>query len=202
MGGFQDIEEHSLAQVVLLCIVPLLRLLKALRVFPNLKLVYHALSKTRDALTVPLFLLLVLTLVFSTLTFLVEPRGNIETMPHAMWFGIVTITTVGYGNVTPETHSGKFVASVLSIIGVLYMAMPLTIVGTAFDETWKNRDMIILGGLMRQRMLQWGMSEKDLDAMFKHFDDDASGELDIDEFCSMVMEMQPALSKGSILQLF
>merc|ERR1719277_2932282 len=117
--GFQEIGEHSLAQVVLLCIVPLLRLLKALKAFPNLKLVYYALSKPREALTVPLFLLLVLTLLFSTLIFLVEPRDNIETMPHAMWFVIVTITTVGYGDVTPESSAGKLVAGALSITGVL-----------------------------------------------------------------------------------
>jgi len=196
------VKDGRFSQTFLFCIVPVLRLLKALRTFPNLKLVYYALSITREALTVPLFLLLVLTLIFSSLFFLIEPRDNIETMPHAMWFVIVTVTTVGYGDVSPETVAGKVVASVLSVTGVLYMAMPLTIVGAAFDYTWKNRDAIILGGLMQQRMCQWGLSETDLDLMFKHFDNDGSGELGVAEFMAMLEEMQLGLSTKSILQIF
>jgi len=200
--GLGVVKEGLFSQMFLFCIVPVLRLLKALRTFPNLKLVYYALSIAREALTVPLFLLLVLTLVFSSLFFLIEPRENIETMPHAMWFVIVTVTTVGYGDVSPETIAGKLVASVLSVTGVLYMAMPLTIVGAAFDYTWKNRDAIILGGLMQQRMNQWGLSEADLDLMFRHFDDDGSGELGVAEFTAMLEEMQLGLSTKSILQIF
>jgi voltage-gated potassium channel len=188
--------------LLLLSVVPIMRLLKALRAFPNLKLVYYALKQARDALSVPLFLLLVLNLIFSTLIFLLEPRENIETMPHAMWFVIVTITTVGYGDVTPVTDSGKVVASVLSVTGVLYMAMPLSIVGTAFNETWQNRDTIILGGLMRQRVMEWGLSSKDLLTVFEYYDCDHSGELDAEEFENMLTEMQLGLSKRSIMKIF
>lgn len=200
--GLGMVKDGLFSQTVLFCIVPVLRILKALRTFPNFKLIFYALCMCREALTVPLFLMFVLTLVFSSLFFLIEPRENIETMPHAMWFVIVTVTTVGYGDVSPKTIAGKCLASVLSVTGVLYMAMPLTIVGAAFDHTWNNRDAIILGGLLQRRMYQWGLSERDLDEMFRYFDGDGSGELGVAEFSAMLEDLQLGLSTKSILQIF
>jgi len=194
--------DSPITESALLCVVPVLRLVKALRGFPNLKLVYHALSIACEALTVPLFLLLVLTLVFSTVVFVVEPRDNILSMPHAMWFVVVTVTTVGYGDTTPVTDTGKGVASLLAIAGVLYMAMPLTIVGQAFDHTWRNRDQIILVASIRQRLKQWDVSMADLYHVFRAFDVDCSGELSLEEFQGMVEDMRLGFTKQAVERLF
>merc|ERR1719387_2977505 len=99
-------------------------------------------------------------------------------MPDAMWFVVVSVTTVGYGDTIPKTLFGRLVSALLAIVGVLYMAMPLTIVGQAFNETWKNRDQIILVERLRQRVRQWGYTETDLYAMFKRYDLDGSEDLD------------------------
>merc|ERR1712232_565279 len=115
-----------------------------------------------------------------------EPRENIVSMPHAMWLVIVTLSTVGYGDVYPTTDWGRFVTALVVLMGVFYMAMPLTIVGQAFNVTWRNRGRIILINQMRMRLNQWGFTEQDMKIMFRKFDEDHSGELDIGEFSKMV----------------
>ena len=57
-------------------------------------------------------------------------------VPHAMWFTLVTVSTVGYGDVTPATPAGKAWASLLILFGVGDTAMPLAIIGGQFREVW------------------------------------------------------------------
>jgi hypothetical protein len=192
----------DIALDTLLCVVPLLRLLKALRAFPNLVLVGHAISRAWEALTVPLFLFSVLTLIFSTAIYMMEPRENITSMPYSMYFVIVTVTTVGYGDVTPSSFAGRCLASMLSVVGVLYMAMPLTIVGQAFNDTWRSRHRIILVERLRQRIRQWGYIESDLYSMFKRYDKDGSEDLNEEEFGNMVRDMRLGLCDGAVGKLF
>jgi hypothetical protein len=194
--------ERFLVDLFLFCFVPILRQLKALRMFPNLALVSHALSKSKEALEVPLFFLLLLVLVFSTALYAAEDRENITGMPHAMWFVIVSVTTVGYGDTIPRTWMGRTIGAWLAVIGVMYMAMPLTIVGQAFNDTWKRRDHIILLERLRQRVRQWGYTETDLYAMFKRYDLDGSEDLDQMEFNIMAKDMRLGLSESAVSKLF
>lgn len=71
----------------------------------------------------------VIVLVFSTLMYVVEPTDNIDSFGTAMWICTVTVTTVGYGDVTPSTNSGKILAGALCFISVLFMAMPISVLG-------------------------------------------------------------------------
>eukprot|EP01052_Picozoa_sp_SAG31_P017945 SAG31_NODE_1251_length_9110_cov_5.844412_3_plen_397_part_00 len=59
-------------------------------------------------------------------------------IPNCMWWCIVTFTTVGYGDISPQTVYGKLVGTLTMIAGVFFMAMPLAIVGDAFIKSWNE----------------------------------------------------------------
>jgi len=194
--------DETATVIVLLCVVPVLRMMKMLRQFQLFHLFVMVLSTTMQALKFLLFMLSIIVLVFSALVFVVEPRSNIATLPDAMWFTIVTMTTVGYGDVTPETPAGTGIISVLIISSVLYMAMPIGIVGNAFTQVWKDRDYILLATRTHNRLVEWGYTAHDIPALFKHFDTNGSGELSLVEFRQMIREMRVGLRDERVVELF
>eukprot|EP01047_Picozoa_sp_COSAG01_P011099 COSAG01_NODE_483_length_16412_cov_17.605162_9_plen_502_part_00 len=65
--------------------------------------------------------------------------GNkFESIPDGLWWCVVTFTTVGYGDKFPVTWIGRGVAILTMVTGVFFMAMPLTIIGTAFNAAWEG----------------------------------------------------------------
>ena len=61
-----------------------------------------------------------------------------DTIPNAMWWCIVSFTTVGYGDIAPQTMPGKLVGTLTMVTGVFFMAMPLAIVGDSFITTYNK----------------------------------------------------------------
>lgn len=64
--------------------------------------------------------------------------NKFESIPDGLWWCVVTFTTVGYGDKFPVTAIGRMVAITTMVTGVFFMAMPLTIVGTAFNAAWEG----------------------------------------------------------------
>jgi voltage-gated potassium channel len=64
---------------------------------------------------------------------------SFTSMPEAIWLGIVTVSTVGYGDKFPWTVVGKAITGCYIITSVLFMALPIAIVGNAFVGVWKDR---------------------------------------------------------------
>jgi hypothetical protein len=62
-------------------------------------------------------------------------------IPRAMWFMMVTFSTVGYGDLTPQTWRGQIFGAVVIISGVIFLAMPLAIVGRTFNSVWDEREV-------------------------------------------------------------
>uniref|UniRef100_A0A7S0B8X7 EF-hand domain-containing protein n=1 Tax=Pyrodinium bahamense TaxID=73915 RepID=A0A7S0B8X7_9DINO len=189
-------------ELVLLCLAPVLRLLKTLRRFQQFHLFIAVISFTMEALKFLLLTLVLIVLVFSSLIYLVEPRDNIPTLPMAMWLTVVTMTTVGYGDVTPVTSPGISIAAVLVVGSVLFMAMPIGIIGNAFTEMWKDRDRILLNHRFQDRIVQCGYTARDITVLFSQFDINGDGELDMSEFVTMVGEMQLGIQEARAVQLF
>merc|ERR1719399_1203218 len=127
-------------------------------------------------------MLLLMVLVFSSFIYWLEPRSNIPSMPGAIWFIVITLSTVGYGDVVPETAGGKFVTIICIVCGVLYMAMPISIVGTNFTTVWQDRDKLLLMTRTRQKLQNMGYSSDDVLAAFSEFDTNGRGEVGIDDF--------------------
>ena len=72
---------------------------------------------------------LILSLIIGSLMYAIEgPENGFNSIPRSIYWTIVTITTVGYGDIAPETHLGKFLASVLMLIGYGIIAIPTGLV--------------------------------------------------------------------------
>ena len=114
------------------------RSLRLLRVFRVLKLgeytseatsLRHALARSRQKITVFLAVVLTLVLVLGSLMYLVEgPANGFTSIPRSVYWAIVTLTTVGYGDITPHTVAGQVLASVVMILGYGIIAVPTGIV--------------------------------------------------------------------------
>ncbi|CAE7202348.1 KCNB1, partial [Symbiodinium pilosum] len=197
-----SIAEKPFSHYVLVGIVPTVRLLKLMRRFGKLSLVSHVLNTTGDALKLLLFLISVIVLSFSTLMYIVEEVDNVDSLSTAMWICTVTVTTVGYGDVTPLTTSGRILAGTLCFLSVLFMAMPISVLGNAMTHAWADRSRILLMTRTRQRLKSYGYEASDMPSLFRKFDSNGNGELTMDEFCDMISKMNVGIRPSEAEELF
>ena len=124
-------------------LVRIFRLFKATRYSRSLDTVYRVMRAKRDELLVTLVFVLIVLVLVSSLMFAVENEANPEQFPNipaAMWWGMMTLTTVGYGDVYPVTALGKLCGMAISLLGVGVFALPAAILGSGFvDELQKHK---------------------------------------------------------------
>ncbi len=99
-------------------------------------------SKGYELLTVVLVLAVMLVLASSLMYFaehLAQP-DDFASIPVAMWWSIITLTTVGYGDVSPVTPMGKVMAGVIAVMGIGMFALPAGILGSGFLEEIQRRN--------------------------------------------------------------
>ena len=77
----------------------------------------------------------------------VQP-DKLGTIPDALWWSIVTVGTIGYGDVVPVTAVGKLIAAATIFLGLILMALPIGIIATAFSEQIHRRDFIVTWGMI------------------------------------------------------
>jgi voltage-gated potassium channel len=123
-------------------VMRLVRLAKLGRMSRAWNDILTAIRLRREELLLTLGLALVLILVSSTLMYWTE--GNVQpdkfgSIPRSFWWSVVTLTTVGYGDVYPITPLGKFCAALVAIAGIGLIAMPTGILAAAFSETVQRR---------------------------------------------------------------
>jgi voltage-gated potassium channel len=90
-------------------------------------------------------------LLFGSLLYAIErdvQPDKFGTIPQGMWWAIVTLGTVGYGDVVPVTPFGKFVSVFTIICGFAMIALPVAIISSAFAEEVKRRDFIVTWGML------------------------------------------------------
>lgn len=203
-GGFEmpSLDSEPILHYMLTCFVPGLRLLKLIKRFRKFHLFVHVLHETGDALKLLLFLVCIIILFFSTLFYIVEPVEVANSFFTAMWMSTVMVTTVGYGDTVPITLGGRLVASVLCFCSVLFMAMPLAVIGNAFTQTWTDRNRILLMLRTRERLTTWGYTAKDMPKLFRDFDANNNGELCLEEFCDMIDKMNVGMKQEDAEELF
>jgi voltage-gated potassium channel len=129
-----------------------LRALRLLRVFRILKLARYlgasigllaALKASRIKISVFLFSVIVLTIILGTIMYLVEgPVNGFTSIPRSMYWAIVTLTTVGYGDIAPQTPFGQFIASLVMILGYGIIAVPTGIVTAEITKTDVHKSTI------------------------------------------------------------
>jgi voltage-gated potassium channel len=99
-------------------------------------------ANKKEELAVTLFVLFLLLLFASSAMYFAEHQDQPEvfsSIPAAMWWGVATLTTVGYGDVCPVTPIGKVIAAIIAIIGIGTFALPTGILGAGFVEEVQKR---------------------------------------------------------------
>ncbi|MEY4640254.1 MAG: hypothetical protein RLZZ227_248 [Pseudomonadota bacterium] len=127
-----------------------LRLLRVLRIFRILKLVrfmedanilVRALMSARRKILVFLFCVVILNVIFGSLMYVIEgPANGFTSIPVGIYWAIVTMTTVGYGDISPHTGFGRLLASVAMIAGYAIIAVPTGIVSSELMNEFQNKN--------------------------------------------------------------
>lgn len=120
---------QSLLIIRSLRLLRIFRILKLVRYFNEGMIIVEALKASRVKISVFLFTVMIIVLVTGTAMYLIEgPKAGFVNIPISMYWAIVTLTTVGYGDIAPLTNLGRILASMLMIVGYAIIAVPTGIV--------------------------------------------------------------------------
>jgi voltage-gated potassium channel len=137
-------------------IVRILRLLRLLRIFKlgrfskSLKTINQVFKETKSDLSITLFIVVILLILSSTLMYFIENEAQPEkfaSIGHSLWWSIATLTTVGYGDVYPITGMGKFLSSIIALIGIGFIALPTGIISSAFIKKLQDNSSNEFSGM-------------------------------------------------------
>ncbi len=119
-----------------------IRIMRVLRIFRIMKLILYiseanllmkAIFASRRKITVFLFWLMALVIIFGSVMYLIEGEANgFTSIPRSIYWAIVTVTTVGYGDISPQTEWGQALASLAMIVGYATIAVPTGIITAEF----------------------------------------------------------------------
>ena len=123
----------------------LLRLLKLTRYSTAMHMLGATLYTQRRALLAALMIVFMTLILTSSVIYLFEKDAQPEafgSIPEAMWWGLATLTTVGYGDIYPITLVGKIFGSIVMILGIGIFALPVGILATGFAEEIRKREFV------------------------------------------------------------
>jgi len=123
-----------------------LRILRVFRIFRLLKMARYSnafsmitkvLKDKKEELLVTLMFIIIFLIILSTLMYYAERDAQPEafaSIPRAIWWGVVTMTTVGYGDVYPITLTGKILGGIVTLLGIGLIALPSGILASGYTE--------------------------------------------------------------------
>jgi voltage-gated potassium channel len=145
-----------------------IRVIRLIRVFRVLKLANYvrgaytmqiALRSSRPKIVVFLLSIFIVVIIVGTLMYIIEgPANGFNNIAESIYWAIVTLTTVGYGNIVPVTALGKMLAAFIMILGYAVIAVPTGIVSSEFTKNRKNK---------RQEENQFKILEKEKEILKK-----------------------------------
>ncbi len=172
-----------------------LRILRALRLLRILKLshynsamedLFEAINEEKRSFYAASYLFAILFILSSTLMYFAEYRTHptgFQSIPDSMYWALITLTTVGYGDITPITVAGKLIAVGSAILGVIVVALVTGIVASSFNSQMERRNIIfedqvrkaLLDGILdhtekadlERLRKEFGMTKRRADALIK-----------------------------------
>lgn len=151
-----------------LVVLRLLRFLKLARYSPGMRSLINAVASERRALLASGVIIGGLILIAGSVMHVIEGGAQPEafgSVPAAVYWAITTITTVGYGDVTPVTPFGKAVAGISMITGYCMFALPVGIIATAFAREIHQRDFVVTWGMLTRVPLFADLEPDDIAAI-------------------------------------
>ena len=126
---------HNLVFLKTLRLLRLARILKIGRYFKSLRSLVRVIISKQEELLITISIIFFLLIIASSLMFFAEHDAQPEafsSIPAAMWWGVVTLTTVGYGDIYPITLTGKLLGAALACFGIGVFVLPAGIVASSF----------------------------------------------------------------------
>ena len=120
----------------------LLRLLKLTRYFVSLQILLSVIEREKGSFQAVIFILSIMIVMAAAGIYVVESRAQpdvFSSIPASMWWAVVTLTTVGYGDVTPITPAGRFLGALITILGVGLAALPAGILASGLASELEQR---------------------------------------------------------------
>ena len=138
---FKDIENADILEFF--SIIRILRLFKLTRHSPGLKILIHTFKASSKELTLLVFFLVLGMVIFASLVYYAErlhtnPENDFKSIPEGLWWAVVTMTTVGYGDMVPKTYAGIIVGSLCALSGVLVIALPVPVIVSNFSMFYSH----------------------------------------------------------------
>ncbi|CAF1216673.1 unnamed protein product [Adineta steineri] len=118
-------------------ITRIFRLFKLTRHYGGLKILIHTFTASMRELMLLIFFLVLFIVIFASLIYYAErlqknPENDFTSIPIGLWWSIVTMTTVGYGDMVPKTYAGMMVGGLCALTGVLTIALPVPVIVANF----------------------------------------------------------------------
>jgi voltage-gated potassium channel len=132
-------DTQYLLVIRILRVLRVFRVLRMLRWVNEAQLLSQAMLASRRKITVFLFTVFTLVVVFGCLMYLIEgPANGFTSIPKSIYWAVVTMTTVGYGDVTPQTALGQALATIVMVMGYSIIAVPTGIVTLEISEAQRR----------------------------------------------------------------
>lgn len=129
---------HGLMVIRALRLLRVFRILKLTRYTKEGKIIINALANSRAKIGVFLFGILMIVIVIGTIMYLVEGYDNgFTSIPRSIYWAVVTLTTVGYGDISPQTPFGQLIAGFVMVLGYAIIAVPTGIVTVELSKKKK-----------------------------------------------------------------
>lgn len=120
-------------------LIRIFRILKLIRYVKEAKALKEAFIATRQRIVVFLFVVLSIVILMGTIIYLIEdPKDGFTSIPRSIYWAIVTLTTVGYGDIAPQTALGQFFASIIMILGYAIIAVPTGLISVELSKVSLN----------------------------------------------------------------
>lgn len=123
----------------------LLRLFRFSRIARSFQTLGRVIGNKKEDLFISIVVMMLLLIISANVMYIIEHEATdtkFTSVPAAMWWGMITITTIGYGDMFPTTAMGRFVGMVVAFLGVCVFALPVAILGSGFMEELDRKERL------------------------------------------------------------